>query len=259
MKHRLQSNFNRKQSAFTLIELLVVIAVIAILAAILFPVFGRIRESARRSACMSNMKQIGLGLMQYSQDYDETLPTNAPVSGWFIANDLPNYANSSATNCISATQPYIRNWQVFLCPSAKLADNAPPWDGYNPIASPNPSSTNYRINAVLIQRKLSALKNPAALIWLQDTFVSSSHLFMRPAGNNSLPIGASENLVGWNEISSGTYYITTHFGGGNMLFADGHVKWRTRDGISAREFGINSDVKGPTTISAPMDTNQISG
>jgi prepilin-type N-terminal cleavage/methylation domain-containing protein len=65
---------SKSHSAFTLIELLVVIAIIAMLAAILFPVFGRARENARRSSCQSNLKQIGLGIMQYTQDYDERLP-----------------------------------------------------------------------------------------------------------------------------------------------------------------------------------------
>jgi prepilin-type N-terminal cleavage/methylation domain-containing protein len=63
---------------FTLIELLIVIAIIALLAAILFPVFSRARESARRSSCASNLKQIGLGMLQYAQDYDEQLPEDAP-------------------------------------------------------------------------------------------------------------------------------------------------------------------------------------
>src|SRR5687767_10691477 len=65
-----------RKTAFTLIELLVVIAIIALLAAILFPVFARARENARRAGCQSNLKQIGLGIMQYSQDYDELMPSS---------------------------------------------------------------------------------------------------------------------------------------------------------------------------------------
>ena len=68
------TNTHQKRAAFTLIELLVVIAIIAILAAILFPVFARARENARRSSCQSNLKQIGLGIAQYTQDYDEIMP-----------------------------------------------------------------------------------------------------------------------------------------------------------------------------------------
>ncbi|MBW3635184.1 MAG: DUF1559 domain-containing protein, partial [Armatimonadetes bacterium] len=96
------------KKGFTLIELLVVIAIIAILAAILFPVFGRARENARRSSCQSNLKQIGLGWLQYAQDYDErVLPVNqtgnnfaAPRAGWF-----------------SIVQPYMKSSQVMTCPS----------------------------------------------------------------------------------------------------------------------------------------------
>ncbi len=94
----------QSRKAFTLIELLVVIAIIAILAAILFPVFGRARENARRSSCQSNLKQIGLGLIQYSQDYDGFMPGSS-VSG----------GNVSWSTQI---QPYIKSGQVFACPSA---------------------------------------------------------------------------------------------------------------------------------------------
>src|SRR5690606_6779733 len=73
MSNHISENSGAKRG-FTLIELLVVIAIIAILAAILFPVFARARENARRASCQSNLKQIGLGLMQYTQDYDERLP-----------------------------------------------------------------------------------------------------------------------------------------------------------------------------------------
>src|SRR5437763_7255396 len=72
---------SRRSQGFTLIELLVVIAIIAILAAILFPVFGRARENARRSSCQSNLKQIGLGLAQYTQDYDENYPISEDATG----------------------------------------------------------------------------------------------------------------------------------------------------------------------------------
>lgn len=90
------------KKAFTLIELLVVIAIIAILAAILFPVFSRARENARRSSCQSNLKQMGLGFMQYTQDYDEKMPfyyTRANL--WWM----------------DAVQPYTKSYQVFKCPS----------------------------------------------------------------------------------------------------------------------------------------------
>lgn len=110
----------RVKSAFTLIELLVVIAIIAILAAILFPVFARARENARRSSCQSNLKQIGLGLLQYSQDYDETSPpTNfGPGSdNWYTAQDGHNY------KWMDAIYPYVKSEQIFMCPSAAIDDN----------------------------------------------------------------------------------------------------------------------------------------
>ena len=95
-------------SAFTLIELLFVIAIIAILAAILFPVFARARENARRSSCQSNLKQIGLGMIQYAQDYDEqVLPPSI-----YVGNNNP--LNDAWFNLV---QPYIKSKQVFNCPS----------------------------------------------------------------------------------------------------------------------------------------------
>lgn len=105
-------NRSSKRRAFTLIELLVVIAIIAILAAILFPVFARARENARRASCQSNLKQIGLGLMQYTQDYDETMPmlwsVDSPVNS---GNAAPGYTWRDAV------QPYVKSWQIFKCPS----------------------------------------------------------------------------------------------------------------------------------------------
>jgi len=119
-----------RRKAFTLIELLVVIAIIAILAAILFPVFAQARESARMTSCLSNMKQIGLGLMMYSQDYDEAYPNIyqgwGPVSG----------AYQEGWMWKNAIFPYTKNKGILKCPSNPLSDpdskgTMPPGDSNN--------------------------------------------------------------------------------------------------------------------------------
>ena len=107
MKHFTTSQRARK--AFTLIELLVVIAIIAILAAILFPVFSRARENARRSSCQSNLKQIGLGIMQYAQDYDETLLPGYQTGGTAAGNSFGPWH--------ALIQPYVKSYQILRCPS----------------------------------------------------------------------------------------------------------------------------------------------
>ena len=99
-------NLKHGISGFTLIELLVVIAIIAILAAILFPVFSRVREKARQTQCVSNHRQLGLGVQQYAQDYDERFPPSRLNIGGTLL--LPWSAN---------IQPYVKNHQLFACPS----------------------------------------------------------------------------------------------------------------------------------------------
>jgi prepilin-type N-terminal cleavage/methylation domain-containing protein len=95
-----------KRNAFTLIELLVVIAIIAILAAILFPVFSQARESARQTSCTSNQKQLALGVLMYAQDYDETFPMSA-----YLANPTTVIA------VYDMVAPYLKNTEIFVCPS----------------------------------------------------------------------------------------------------------------------------------------------
>ena len=123
-----------QRRGFTLIELLVVIAIIAILAAILFPVFARAREKARQSTCTSNLKQIGLAIRMYSQDYDETFPNSK------IAGMTSNYSEPAISNIMIPVEryyggwptlmaPYVKNTQLFWCPSdnnkPSTAANAP--------------------------------------------------------------------------------------------------------------------------------------
>lgn len=100
-----------KKSGFTLVELLTVVAIMAVLAAILFPVFARARENARRSSCQSNLKQIGLAAMQYTADYDGCLPPAVIVSGGM------NPLDDKAQSFVDLLQPYVKNLQIFVCPS----------------------------------------------------------------------------------------------------------------------------------------------
>ena len=102
-----------RRRGFTLIELLVVIAIIAILAAILFPVFARARENARKANCLSNLKQIGTGMLMYAQDNDEHLP----VGGYYeILQAWPNSLDTMTWRAL--VQPYLKNTAVYICPSA---------------------------------------------------------------------------------------------------------------------------------------------
>lgn len=114
-----------KQRGFTLIELLVVIAIIAILAAILFPVFARAREAARKASCTSNLKQIATGMLMYAQDYDEKFPagksncSHGPFDSWNQNGMGIDDFHMQAMYFAALTQPYIKNVQVFHCPSAR--------------------------------------------------------------------------------------------------------------------------------------------
>ena len=108
------------RKGFTLIELLVVIAIIAILAAILFPVFAQAREKARQTGCLSNVKQIGLGVQMYLQDYDEYVPRNAFADPPRVAEGA-HFTNCSSPRWMDVMQPYVKNTQLHNCPSDPFA------------------------------------------------------------------------------------------------------------------------------------------
>jgi prepilin-type N-terminal cleavage/methylation domain-containing protein len=108
------------RKGFTLIELLVVIAIIAILAAILFPVFAQAREKARQTGCLSNVKQIGLGVQMYLQDYDEYVPRNAYADPPRVAEG-DHFTNCSSPRWMDVMQPYVKNTQLHNCPSDPFA------------------------------------------------------------------------------------------------------------------------------------------
>ncbi len=204
------------RKGFTLIELLVVIAIIAILAAILFPVFARAREKARQANCGSNMKQLGLAAAMYAQDYDELI----------VYEDL-DYNGSGAEDAGDATWrgmlfPYVKNVGVFVCPSKRLTSA---FDGsYNDYGQ----NGGYAIN---VAHWVSGAPTPPfgqALASVGDA--SSVIIFMESDGTHEVGNTDGLNPRGWVPTAA---WAKRHNDGCNYTFIDGHVKWLKPEAIDS--------------------------
>jgi prepilin-type N-terminal cleavage/methylation domain-containing protein/prepilin-type processing-associated H-X9-DG protein len=196
MKCQPTSGRKRMRGGFTLIELLVVIAIISLLAAILFPVFARARENARRASCQSNLKQIGLGLAQYSQDYDEHYPgtyVQDPLSGWYYV-----------------IQPYVKSNQILDCPSAA---NIAKYTGVSWVGTELLSYGMNPLSEAVYPPVLSMtqLQKPTQTVFVGDC-----------GGVRLVPEGYA--LGGWGASTSPRLPNYRHLETANMLFFDGHVK-----------------------------------
>ncbi len=243
----------KKRSGFTLIELLVVIAIIAILAAILFPVFAQARDKARSAQCLSNTKQIGLALLQYAQDYDETFPPSR----------FANVTDSGGRNTPWSVSifPYVKNVGVFRCPSDPTRGNRGrqawcpngmvgpsnrddqsrsmvpvAWVGGG--AGPNPGG----IMAPNWGAAMADVSSPAGTVMVVERFESatvcqegSAHYhgtgdFWQGSARPSIQANVNVQIVdpvailrgvGGGTDFTGRYHQT----GFNVLFCDGHSKW----------------------------------
>jgi prepilin-type N-terminal cleavage/methylation domain-containing protein len=219
-----------RRPAFTLIELLVVIAIIAILAAILFPVFAQAREKARQSACLSHMKQVGLGLSMYAQDYDETLPLalSAWVGHWGEAKSPPNF--------LREILPYVKSPAVYLCPSSVDASVV-----YGRGAACTAvSCNNVQANGVVMGRPLSVIPAPADIIFLNENRFRSHSAAIRP-GLTDAKKGIYQSWH-WNKGPEKTeQYSSLHMNGGNHVYADGHAKYKSITALRSRDFGLVPD------------------
>jgi len=263
-----------RRSGFTLIELLVVIAIIAILAAILFPVFAQAREKARAISCVSNMKQISTGIMMYVQDYDETFPLFSAgfcgrVTNPLDSNDTPGGSSGIGRRAMWQYQiyPYLKNWDIYSCPSdaGKTSGNIEKFYnlsyGYNygylskleVTKDPGCAATQWFSGV-----GLATVKRPAETVLLADTGGKQAFPGGSTLGSDLNPPDAwpstnyfyGPDTVGWGQ-NCGNYYAGTggakwsntggfawrHNEGGNVGYTDGHVKYSK---IGALGVGTNN-------------------
>lgn len=282
---------NRKAGlalGFTLIELLIVIAIIAILAAILFPVFASARNKARATACLSNLKQIGTAVMQYTQDFDETFPCG---NKGLDSSHPTNGASDSPTGWAGQIYPYVKTTQVFLCPS----------DSTQPGATTTPSTTytyviSYAMNYCLGTRynqvggsstdsgwtqgtQLSLLGAPSKTVFLTECMGVMTNITNPKEDHSPITTGYdgypldSQSISGLTGIlESGSGYWSNacrvannetpatlpsqHGGGGNYLAADGHAKYLMPDFVSIG-YEPQASTYTQTTCADPAGTTSM--
>ncbi|MGO8670065.1 MAG: DUF1559 domain-containing protein [Capsulimonadaceae bacterium] len=213
-------------SAFTLIELLVVIAIIAILSAILLPAFAVAKEDAHQTQCASNMRQIALGIVMYAQDYDGVLP---------ITMDIKSNDSTVAHMWFTGLAPYVRDYQVFYCPSDPDRKSDPSiWGSYEMngmlTAGSRPMDLAARPSETILMAERAANwknlpgNNEAVYTsdyydYCLDTWLPDGNWRLGNAGNPTLP--HPDGTGGWETRLD----ATIHDGGANYAFLDGHSKW----------------------------------
>lgn len=264
--------YQSKRHGFTLIELLIVIAIIAILAAILFPVFAAAREKARQTTCLSNMKQLGLASLQYSQDYDEAL----------VLSDLRNSYNHTTWTLLA---PPVANqfWGQMLYPYVKSTGvyHCPDWDGLGAGGCPNydnssacagtafsyaindayddgngfsgPSVDDYEMETRhLPLPTLGKLANPSSTVWLYEGDDEGGQMALNSETADTwvttvspvITVYRQTRCAGTNILTAeGDYWgiINPHTKFTNVLWCDGHVKAVTLDYLNTRS-PTNSNV-----------------
>ena len=250
-----------KARAFTLIELLVVIAIIAILAAILFPVFAQAKAAAKKTVCLSNMKQLGLAGMMYHADSDDryfgndhgTYETGGANNWYQVAyNQPPGYGlplgwfdPAAPRNWAKSIHPYVKSLKMYDCPigydnRGELGN----YPGYFVTGAPGVASTSYLFVGTLKDKSATALPDPARILMFRESRYSSLPASERPV--IYLYSGATTDVcgIGWNARAwDDTHGSQDGQAGSNSAFADGHAKFAKKSQLTLDQLGAGG--KGP--------------
>jgi prepilin-type N-terminal cleavage/methylation domain-containing protein/prepilin-type processing-associated H-X9-DG protein len=229
---------------FTLIELLIVIAIISILASILFPVFARARENARRASCMNNLKQIGLGIIQYTQDYDEQMP----------ASETPDFLRRIYV--MERLNPYLKSDQIFKCPSDTTTSGSPlRYEILNGSGTGRTICSYYPTSGQIaeVNGGYWGVFGSAGSVSLSDFVLPAETIAITERIDSSEPGGQ----IGDDHLGPGSATPTggdcencrlnitiRHFEGANYLFMDGHVKWFKRSREPGEAVGAHATING---------------
>jgi prepilin-type N-terminal cleavage/methylation domain-containing protein/prepilin-type processing-associated H-X9-DG protein len=253
------------RKGFTFIELLVVIAVIALLMGILMPALNMARDQGRRASCMSNMRQVGVALMLYQNEFERTPPKTQAVF---------DYASPAARdNVLKLLRPFVcaeepeEATPVYACPGLKPNPNP----AYAPTRV---SRTGYLVNAVVMGRQVASIPSPGRIITIQEGWSLSNHLWVQPEPtirtDAALEGRAYTRYQEWHMFASQSDHSSwftkerreqtsnVHNKGGNFIFSDGHADYRKYWDRKSGDYGLvhpdtrNSVSYEPTRASTTM-------
>ncbi len=212
-----------RRSGFTLIELLVVIAIIAILAAILFPVFAQAREKARATMCLSNCRQLGLAIQMYADDHDEAFPCSC-----MTGMSMDGMMSSNLQSWLDTVLPYIKSQGLYHCPS----DSSPLWTSMD---TPRRSSYGFNAYFIPIQEpyfgvRMAQINRPAECILVTELADAWTQDFFMPMywGDPPKVTNADMQMMEWDMMKQEpiSLAIRRHQDGANYVFAEGHAKFQ---------------------------------
>ena len=247
----------RKSKAFTLVELLVVIGIIALLISILMPTLNRARAAARKAQCLSNMRQVGMGLQMYTIENKTWLPPVHRTIGTY--DDVADFGEETVyipfPNFLGSLIPYMQgNRKVFICPEPESTEMAGAGPGTGAITEK--SDTNYLGNAAVMGRKVTKIRKSSEIIYLQEMphrWGLAAHRPTRHPAFRTFYTHWHDSIHYPNSHPLQYQYSYLHQKGGNVVFVDGHAEYRKASSLRASDFGLTG---GGGATGRETDTQQ---